>query len=238
MGKSIRMIDLFSGIGGFHYAAEQVWDNVECLVHCEIEEFPQKVLKKHWPKVPIYSDIHDLTVDRRGNVLYIGEKGEIMPAKRNAKYDEAVSMYESGLSIQECAEFFEITRQAMHKILQRRGAAFRDNLKFKKENHFYRGGETQSKRAQSIAWKAIKKGILKPKPCEICADSGLMADGRNKIQAHHDDYNKPLDVRWLCQECHYEWHKSNKAKGENEKGESAESADGSSNVDLLVGGFP
>lgn len=38
---------------------------------------------------------------------------------------------------------------------------------------------------------ALKKGLLQKKPCEIC--------GENKIiHAHHEDYSKPLDVKWLC----------------------------------------
>jgi len=56
----MRLLDLFSGIGGFHYAADQVWENVECVGHVEIDPFCQKVLRKHWPDVPIYSDIKEL----------------------------------------------------------------------------------------------------------------------------------------------------------------------------------
>jgi ribosomal protein S27AE len=35
-------------------------------------------------------------------------------------------------------------------------------------------------------------------PCEVC--------GNLKAQAHHDDYSKPLQVRWLCQKHHTEHH--------------------------------
>ena len=65
----VKMLDLFSGIGGFHLAAEWVWgDDLEVVAHCEIEPFPQKVLRKHWPDVPIVPDIHNLNGDRFGTV--------------------------------------------------------------------------------------------------------------------------------------------------------------------------
>ena len=41
-------------------------------------------------------------------------------------------------------------------------------------------------------------------PCEVC--------GNAKAQAHHDDYGKPLDVRWLCTTHHAEWHRHNTPK--------------------------
>ena len=46
---------------------------------------------------------------------------------------------------------------------------------------------------------AIKAGRLVRQPCEVCG-----AD--DKVHAHHDDYSKPLDVRWLCPEHHREHH--------------------------------
>lgn len=58
------------------------------------------------------------------------------------------------------------------------------------------------KRAAHIAaGSAIRDGRLVRQPCEVC--------GNDKAQAHHDDYSKPLDVRWLCTKHHAEWHKHN-----------------------------
>jgi len=53
-------LDLFSGIGGFAYAIDQVWGNVE-HVFCDNEPFAQAVLKKHWPESYIYEDIRAIT---------------------------------------------------------------------------------------------------------------------------------------------------------------------------------
>jgi DNA (cytosine-5)-methyltransferase 1 len=53
-------LDLFSGIGGFAYAADQVFGDVE-HVFCDNDKFCQQVLKKHWPEAPIYGDIRQFT---------------------------------------------------------------------------------------------------------------------------------------------------------------------------------
>lgn len=44
----------------------------------------------------------------------------------------------------------------------------------------------------------IKRGLLIEFPCEIC--------GEKRVEAHHDDYNKPYCVRWLCLAHHREHH--------------------------------
>lgn len=46
---------------------------------------------------------------------------------------------------------------------------------------------------------AIKTGKLVRKPCVRC--------GNEKSLAHHEDYDKPLNVMWLCQPCHKQRHK-------------------------------
>jgi len=61
------MLDLFSGIGGFSLAAE--WTGlIRTVAFCEIEPFCQKVLKKHWPDVSIFSDIKELRGEDIGTV--------------------------------------------------------------------------------------------------------------------------------------------------------------------------
>jgi len=68
----MKMLDLFSGIGGFHLAAEWTWgDELEVVGHVEIDKFCQKVLKKHWPDVPIYEDIKNVKGEQFGTVYLI-----------------------------------------------------------------------------------------------------------------------------------------------------------------------
>ena len=53
----MKIVDLFSGIGGFSYAAEKLVGGFETIAFVEREPYCQKVLRKHWHNVPIFSDI-------------------------------------------------------------------------------------------------------------------------------------------------------------------------------------
>lgn len=55
-------LDLFSGIGGFAYAADQVWENMN-HVFCDNDRFCQQVLKKHWPEAKIYGNIKEINTN-------------------------------------------------------------------------------------------------------------------------------------------------------------------------------
>jgi DNA (cytosine-5)-methyltransferase 1 len=59
----LRVLDLFSGIGGFSLGLERT-GGFETVAFCEIEAFPRKVLAKHWPNVPCYDDVRTLTAER------------------------------------------------------------------------------------------------------------------------------------------------------------------------------
>ena len=57
----MKILDTFAGIGGFSYAAEKLIGGFETTQYIEIDPFCQKVLKKHWPHVPIHDDIRTFT---------------------------------------------------------------------------------------------------------------------------------------------------------------------------------
>lgn len=59
----LKILDLFSGIGGFSLGLERT-GGFETAAFCEIEPFPRKVLAKHWPNVPCYNDVRELTGER------------------------------------------------------------------------------------------------------------------------------------------------------------------------------
>jgi len=58
----VRVLDLFSGIGGFSLGLERA--GMRTVAFCEIEPFCRAVLRKHWPNVPCYDDVRTLTAER------------------------------------------------------------------------------------------------------------------------------------------------------------------------------
>lgn len=53
-------------------------------------------------------------------------------------------------------------------------------------------------KAHTAVSNAVRDGKLKKQPCAIC--------GTDKVHAHHQDYAKPLEVKWLCAKCHHRVH--------------------------------
>lgn len=108
----LRMLDLFSGIGGFSYAGEKLVGGYETVAFCEYDKHAQKVLRKHWPDTEIIDDVRDLAA----NCLRFREKVDVITggfpcqdisyAKRNA---EGINGKRSGLW-REYAAIIEIIR--------------------------------------------------------------------------------------------------------------------------------
>jgi hypothetical protein len=72
----------------------------------------------------------------------------------------------------------------------------------------YRQRHPDKYRARLAVSHAIRDGKLtKPDRCEKCGGEGQpFSDGRHPIHGHHEDYSKPLEVKWLCRRCHIAVH--------------------------------
>ena len=64
----------------------------------------------------------------------------------------------------------------------------------------YRQTHREAVRARSLVGKRVQRGLLiRPDACMDCGSEC-------RPQAHHDDYSKPLEIRWLCRDCHWKRH--------------------------------
>jgi len=119
-----------------------------------------------------------------------------------------------------CKEVKEAEAFSLHKIQGRQSQCKECRRKDYQENkerfnaackkHYQENKEAYRKRSRSYAKNsvkakakaaanyAVKTGKLIRQPCEKC--------GAEKTDAHHDDYAKPLQVRWLCRGHHIAWH--------------------------------
>lgn len=65
----------------------------------------------------------------------------------------------------------------------------------------YRNANKKKYAAHNKVNNALRDGKIQKGCCEIC--------GSKETHAHHDDYDKPMDVRWLCAVHHKQWHMVN-----------------------------
>ena len=66
-------------------------------------------------------------------------------------------------------------------------------------NRAWRAEDRRRTAAHNAVARAIRNGSLFRLPCVRCAEK--------KSLAHHEDYDKPLEIIWLCQPCHKQRHK-------------------------------
>ena len=86
----------------------------------------------------------------------------------------------------------EAARRRLARLRERHGGAAAHNKVWKSKN-------PEKAKAHKTVENAIKAGKLIRRPCEEC--------GAPKAQAHHEDYSKPLEVKWLCAKDHRKRHR-------------------------------
>ena len=102
-------------------------------------------------------------------------------------------------------QYVEYERQRQLQIDRReqqsryqKEARGRDPERFYRYQKEARERDPEKYAARTAVGNAIRDGRLTRKPCESCGDAAT--------EAHHDDYSKPLSVRWLCFRCHRKHH--------------------------------
>lgn len=93
-----------------------------------------------------------------------------------------------------CAEWSSRNQRKANE--SRKRWSERNPNKVANKTRSYRARNPEKYRAHWIVQYHVKKGnIVPPTACERCGAPG-------RLDAHHDDYSKPLEVRWLCPPCH------------------------------------
>jgi len=109
-------------------------------------------------------------------------------------------------------KYYVLNRQ---NILSAKRKHYRENRRVVERNHYKTDDERrlagvravtkwirrnpEKKRAHLVVGYKIKKGEMEPEPCKICGSE-------NDLNAHHENYDLPLEVTWLCRSCHFLWH--------------------------------
>lgn len=119
------------------------------------------------------------------------------PEYKKRKYEQDIAYY---LKVRDSDEFREKKLAMQQKYMDDEAirARIRESI------YKYRSEHPEVGKAHAIVNMEVRSGRLKrPEMCTKCGKCPKpRSDGRSKIQAHHPDYSKPLEVEWLCSDCH------------------------------------
>jgi hypothetical protein len=94
----------------------------------------------------------------------------------------------------------ELRRKSRERITSERGREL-NRLRSRKYREKQEGKLKDT--ARTYLYFAIRGGkVIRPDKCSVCGE-------KCKPEAHHKDYNKPLDVVWVCKHCHENIHHPN-----------------------------
>lgn len=99
------------------------------------------------------------------------------------------------------------TRDENDRIRKKENARrFRKTEKYKIWAEKYKEKVKEKNKCRWTLCNAVRDGkIIRPNICDICKKE-------KKVDAHHDDYSKPLEVKWVCRKCHHQIHINQRGK--------------------------
>lgn len=109
------------------------------------------------------------------------------------------ALNENDYNIMQAAIDLGISRRAFYRLLSKHGIR-RARLRDASDHH-----ARMVHRAGAEVARAIKNGLQRG-PCDVCAETLY-------VEAHHDDYSKPLQIRWLCRNHHAQLEGAKRRKG-------------------------
>ena len=134
----LTVLDLFSGIGGFSYAAEQLVGGFKTIAFCDLDEPCRRVLRKHWPDTPIFTDVRSLSAEDIAplcpNGLSLITAGfpcqDLSVAGKQAGYDgeRSVLFYEIIRLARELRSDFLLLENVRNLLSHKNGETFQETL--------------------------------------------------------------------------------------------------------------
>jgi hypothetical protein len=123
-------------------------------------------------------------------VVKPGETGfYVCKGNRDGRYGKCIECYKAYVNM-----YREANIERIRKYDRERFSTYKRKAKVREYISRYKEKYPDKVAARNRLYSAIKRGVLQKMPCEVC--------GENKSEAHHDDYSRPLEVRWLCRYHH------------------------------------
>ncbi len=130
---------------------------------------------------------------RERKLIEVFQRQSQEPCGRRSECKECTSKYQRA--------YKKANRTKMREMGRRYRQA--NPEKAREKNRKYIITNPEKVRAKAAVWRAVHSGKLhKPQECAECNQYV----GRLRLHGHHEDYGKPLEVTWLCPQCHSDAH--------------------------------
>ena len=141
-------------------------------------------------------DLDQYYTYKKYGTTYINGKCKVCTLAQNKKYRDTTG-YDRARYQKDKEKIRQLQRE-YSKTEEGRKARLEASRRYRESEH----GKLKQK-ARAVVNHAIRDGkLIKPETCMDCGRS-------TQLEAHHKDYNKPLDVDWICKNCHENRHHLN-----------------------------